>query len=121
MDVRVLIVDDSMTGRKIMKRALPPSLAADVTEAGSGEEALRICTTQPVDLMFLDLTMPGMTGFEVLEALQQQSARPVVIVVSGDVQAPAQQRVTELGASAFIHKPATAPVIEEALKRARFL
>jgi len=121
MDVRVLIVDDSMTGRKMMKRALPAALAGDVTEAGSGEEALRICTTQSVDLMFLDLTMPGMTGFDVLEALQKETSPPVVIVVSGDVQTPAQERVKELGAFAFIHKPATAPVIEEALKRTRFL
>jgi CheY-like chemotaxis protein len=121
MAVRVLIVDDSMTGRKMMKKALPPAIAGDVTEAGSGEEALRICATQTVDLMFLDLTMPGMTGFDVLEALQKETSRPVVIVVSGDVQAPAQQRVKELGASAFIRKPATAPVIEEALKRTGFL
>jgi CheY-like chemotaxis protein len=120
MDVRVLIVDDSLTGRKLMKRALPPALAGNVTEVASGEEALRICKAQPVDLMFLDLTMPGMTGFDVLEALQQHSPRPVVIVVSGDVQGPAQERVMELGAAAFIEKPASLPVVEEALKRARF-
>jgi len=121
MNLRVLIVDDSLTGRKLMKRALLAALAADVTEAGSGEDAVRICASQPFDLMFLDLTMPGLTGYDVLAELQTHSSRPIVIVVSGDVQTLAQERVMALGAFAFIGKPVNAATLESVLKDARFL
>ena len=121
MDLRVLIVDDSMTGRKLMKRALLASRSADITEAASGEDAVHICKSQPIDLMFLDLTMPGLTGYDVLAALQTHDVRPVVVVVSGDVQTLAQERVKALGAFAFIKKPVTAAVLEGVLKDARFL
>jgi two-component system, chemotaxis family, chemotaxis protein CheY len=121
MDTRVLIVDDSLTGRKLLKKSLPAALAAEVTEAASGEDAVRICASQAIDLMFLDLTMPGLTGYDVLMELRKSPASPVVVVVSGDVQTLAQERVKELGAFAFIRKPIDAARLENVLKEARFL
>jgi CheY-like chemotaxis protein len=121
MSLRLLIVDDSMTGRKLVRRALPPDFATEIIEAGSGEDAIRICASQPIDLMFLDLTMPGLTGYDVLAAVKAEPGSPVVIVVSGDVQTLAQDRVKALGAFAFIRKPVQASAVESALKDARFL
>jgi len=121
MNLQVLIVDDSATGRKMLRKSLPPSLQADITEAGSGEEALRVCAARPLDLMFLDLTMPGVTGFDVLDELQKQTTRPVTVVVSGDVQLRAQERVMALGAFAFIQKPVRAADLDTVLRGARFL
>jgi CheY-like chemotaxis protein len=72
--------------------------------------------------MFLDLTMPGMTGFDVLEALQKKTSRPGRDRRLGRRAGPRAAALSKSSVPfAFIHKPATAPVIEEALKRTRFL
>ena len=60
------------------------------------------------DILFLDLNMPVKDGYETLEALQSFDSSPAVIVVSGDVQPKAIQRVKEMGAVAFHKKPASA-------------
>ena len=66
--------------------------------------------------MLLDLTMPVMDGFEVLEALQREGLKPFVIVISADVQPKAQERVKELGAVAFLKKPIKTDEITQVLK-----
>ena len=55
---RVLIVDDSRLARMMLRKALPPSLSAEVVEAANGNDAIRCIESSRVDLMFLDLTMP---------------------------------------------------------------
>jgi CheY-like chemotaxis protein len=55
--------------------------------------------------MFLDLTMPVMDGYQVLEALKTDGFNTLVIVVSADVQPEAEARVKKLGAIAFVKKP----------------
>jgi CheY-like chemotaxis protein len=104
MAMRVLIVDDSRTARLMLRRALPVRLAAEVVEASSGHEALARIASEPVDLMFLDLTMSGLDGYQVLKALQDSGRLPHTIVVSADVQPLAQERVRDLGAMAFVPK-----------------
>ncbi|GAL34987.1 chemotaxis protein CheC - inhibitor of MCP methylation [Vibrio maritimus] len=76
--------------------------------AANGHEAIDIIDTQSIDVVFLDITMPGMDGFEVLEILRQRECRSKVVMVSGDIQEMAQKRCFELGAYAFIQKPLTA-------------
>jgi CheY-like chemotaxis protein len=102
--MRVLIVDDSRLARLMLRRALPPRLAADVIEASGGSEALARVASEPIDVMFLDLTMSDLDGYQVLEAMQKTGRMPMTIVVSADVQPLAQKRVRELGATAFVPK-----------------
>jgi CheY-like chemotaxis protein len=102
--MRVLIVDDSRTARMMLKRVLPPALTADVCEASGGSEALQRLNSDRIDLMFLDLTMPDVDGYQVLKTLQESGRTPPTIVVSADVQPLAQQRVRDLGAMAFVKK-----------------
>jgi CheY-like chemotaxis protein len=102
--MRVLIVDDSRIARLMLKRVLPAPLTADVVEASSGSEALARVASDNIDLMFLDLTMAGVDGYQVLESMQKAGRMPVTIVVSADVQPLAQDRVRKLGARAFIAK-----------------
>src|SRR5437868_5720220 len=102
--MRVLIVDDSRTARMMLKRVLPPALGSDVVEAAGGREAIRCVQTGGIDLMFLDLTMPEVDGYQVLKALQEAGRTPPTIVVSADIQPLAQTRVRELGALAFVKK-----------------
>jgi len=114
--MRVLIVDDSKTARIMCRRALPPALTSELIEAGGGREALEICRARAIDLMFLDLTMPDLDGYAVLEQLQGDPARPRIVVMSADVQTKARERVKALGAAAFIGKPASAGAVTDMLK-----
>lgn len=103
--LRVLVVDDSRTARLILKKALPRELLRDLTEADGGAQALALCEQHAFDLMFLDLTMPQVDGYAVLEKLRDSSRRPkVVVVVSADSQLGARERVLSLGARAFLKK-----------------
>lgn len=69
MSFPVLICDDSPLARKQMARSLPASLNADITFAVHGLDAMGILEKQSFKLMFLDLTMPELDGFETLEAM----------------------------------------------------
>ncbi len=105
MSYPVLICDDSALARKQMARSLPASLQADVTFAVHGRDALDKIATHSFKLMFLDLTMPELDGFGTLEELKRQNIDLDVVVVSGDIQPKARERVLELGAKAFVKKP----------------
>ncbi len=105
MTTRILICDDSALARKQMTRTLPPGLEAKVVYAENGQQALEKLRSNQAELMFLDLNMPVMDGYQVLEVIRQEDLPVVTIVVSGDIQPEAQERVQKLGAIGFIKKP----------------
>ena len=105
MTTPILICDDSSFARKQIARALPASLTENISFAKNGEEALNIIRQGGADLMFLDLNMPSMDGYEVLAEIRKHDLQTMVIVVSGDVQPEAHRRVMAMGALAFIKKP----------------
>ena len=117
--MRVLIVDDSRIARLTLRKALPPSLTTDIIEATNGNEALACLNASQIDLMLLDLTMPGRDGYGVLKALQDEGRTPPpTIVISADVQTQAAERVMKLGAIAFLKKSLQPTELNEVLKRA---
>ena len=94
------------------KRMLPPNLLGDLLEASGGQEALALCRAQSIDLMFLDLTMPDVDGYQVLEALKNEGLdKPKVVVISADIQPEARERIHRLGALGLLPKPATQAAI----------
>lgn len=105
MVAAVLICDDSNLARKQMARALPAEWQQNIQFAGHGGEALDILQRQPIDVLFLDLNMPIVDGYQVLAAIQQQQIPVKTIVVSGDIQPEARERVLSYGALDFIKKP----------------
>ncbi|MCC2524405.1 response regulator [Vibrio coralliilyticus] len=113
--ISITIVDDSKMSRKAVMRALPPELHDNVYEATNGVEALEKFHEGKADVMFLDLTMPIMDGFEVLSELKKQAARNFVFVISADIQPTSQQKVMELGAVSFLKKPLNASMLKELL------
>lgn len=121
MPHRILIVDDSKLARKVLKDALPVPNSFDISEAGNGMEALEFCRHNPVDILFLDLTMPVMDGYEFLEKMQSEGLRPAIVVVSADVQPKAKERVVALGARAFIGKPVNPSELSHCLQEQGFL
>ena len=116
MPLPIVIADDSLLARKVLTKALPPDWEVDVSYASNGREALDLYRQGKASVMFLDLTMPDMTGYQVLEALQHEDLNTFVIVVSADVQPVAQQRVRALGVAAFIAKPVTPQAVLPILK-----
>jgi len=103
----ILVVDDSKSSRKINLAMVRELTGENVTclEADSGEVALDILGSQRVDVVLLDLTMPGISGFDVLAQMRSKHLHGRVIVVSADIQRLAKERVASLGATGFIEKP----------------
>jgi chemotaxis protein CheY-P-specific phosphatase CheC len=105
MSIPVLICDDSSVARKLMTRSLPSDWDIDISYAVDGSEALDQLKAGKGDILFLDLNMPVMDGYETLEAIVKNNIQTTVLVVSGDIQPEAYNRVMALGAVTFIKKP----------------
>ncbi|OXX74483.1 response regulator [Vibrio sp. V03_P4A6T147] len=105
MAIKITVADDSKMSRKAVMRAIPEEWDVEINEAQNGKEALVNYQNGCAEVMFLDLTMPEMDGFQVLEYLHSIDAKSIVIVISADIQPFAQQRVRELGAVTFLQKP----------------
>jgi len=97
----VLIVDDEPRIGRILGLKLRLSGYA-VISATSGTEALELISTQKPDIMLLDIVMPGMSGFEVLEEIRASSAMPVIVVT---VRSENIAKAIALGANDVIIKP----------------
>ncbi|MCB2386622.1 MULTISPECIES: response regulator [Thalassolituus] len=115
MATNVLICDDSSFARKQMARAIPKEWEVDIHFAGDGVEGVQAIREGKGEVVFLDLTMPNMDGYGVLETIRKEDLPAMVIVVSGDIQPDAQDRVRKLGAMAFIKKPIDADKAREVL------
>ncbi len=115
MAIKLIICDDSSFARKQIQKALPQSWEFEIAQAKNGVECIDALKAGKGDLVFLDLNMPEMDGYKVLEAIQAQNLSTIVIVVSGDIQPEAQKRVMMLGALEFIQKPVDTKVLEQVL------
>ena len=73
------------------------------------------------DIILLDINMPEMDGYQTLEAIAQQGLKTNVIVVSGDVQPEAYERVIKLVALDFIRKPVSAPELLAVLSKHKLI
>jgi CheY-like chemotaxis protein len=113
--MNIVICDDSALARKSLHRNLQADFELNYQFCANGREALSHLSQHNTDVLFLDLTMPVMDGFEVLCSLPVSSYKTTVIVISGDVQQTAKQRCLSLGAHAFIEKPFKREVIYELL------
>lgn len=103
--------------RNQIVRVMPKDWAVTITQTSNGLECLKAINQGLGQVVFLDLTMPEMDGYKVLQALKRLELSSQVIVVSGDIQASAQQRVKELGALDFLTKPVSADFLAECLQR----
>jgi len=117
MTTPVLICDDSSVARKQMARTLPDDWDVSISYAKHGEEALEAIKEGLGDILFLDLNMPVMDGYETLENIAKQDLPSMVIVVSGDIQPEAHKRVKALGAVEFIKKPTSKEALAELLEK----
>ncbi|MFP4591983.1 response regulator [uncultured Ralstonia sp.] len=117
MALPVLIADDSTLARRLLLNALPADWDIEVTQATNGTEALAQFRAGRGVVVFLDLTMPDMDGFRVLEQIRLAGTDTFVIVVSADIQSGAVARVKALGAIGFVAKPVSSDRILPILRR----
>jgi len=115
MSTKLLICDDSNMARKQLARSLPDEWDVDISFAKNGAEGVEAIKAGKGDVLLLDLNMPVMDGYEVLEAILKQDLPTLTIVVSGDIQPEAHKRVTSLGALDFIQKPVNKEKLTEVL------
>ena len=104
--VRALIADDVVENRDVLNWLLE-DLGAEVTLAEDGEEALLKLRTETFDIAFMDIRMPKMTGFQVVENLLSEAdiKRAKLVAVSASVLVHEQRLYEEAGFDAFVPKP----------------
>ena len=113
--LRVLVVDDEPSIRRFLKT----SLAAhryEVLEAESGAEALAMLRRNAVDVLVLDLGLPGKDGFEVIRELREAGSALPIIVLSVRADEAGKVKALDLGADDYVTKPFG---IDELLARIR--
>ena len=99
----IMVVDDEQTIRTLLKRILE-SEGYEVILAADGNSALTMLEKREPDLVILDINMPGLNGFQVLERIRQHSNVPV-IMLTGIGEATALGNALSLGADDFVKKP----------------
>jgi CheY-like chemotaxis protein len=100
---RVLVVDDDDTIRAVVRR-LAEIAGAQVTEAESGEAALRALYDLRPDIVVLDIDLPGLDGWQVLERMRQLTDIPVVMLSAHDDELE-KVRALQAGADDYVTKP----------------
>lgn len=103
MPPKLLIVDDDDALRLLLQSTLPRE-GYQVLAAGSGLDALRLLFSEQPDLVLLDVMMPGMDGWEVLERIREVSTVPVIMLTAVD-GVPARVRGLAGGADDYVVKP----------------
>jgi len=102
--LRVLIVDDEISVRKVMAAVLA-QLGFPCETAASGEEALRVLETQRIDAVISDLQMPGMSGMELLAKVRQSYPQQVFLMVTGVDDIRVGVQAMRQGADDYLVKP----------------
>lgn len=113
----IAILDDEPEMRKALRRLLG-SRGFRVQEYDRGEDLLAVVRSHPVDCLLLDLHMPGINGFEVLEAFRARQIAVPVVVLTGHDEAGSTERALALGAFAYLKKPVDADVLFSAMAEA---
>jgi len=114
---RVLVVEDNHeVGRMVTASIKTLGAEIDVLEVPSAEEALLISTTLPLDLVVLDIRLPGMSGLEMVTKLRKRKPETKIILVTGVEDVAIRQQVSEAGAEAFFFKPIEITTFLDAVK-----
>jgi CheY-like chemotaxis protein len=101
---RILVIDDEPDVLLLLRMVLEDE-GHDTLLAADGESALERLKEGRVDLVLLDVCMPVMDGWQVLETIQGRSTPPPVVVISGRSLPGDLDRAAELGAVEYVRKP----------------
>ena len=115
--MKYLVVDDSKLARFSLVKSLKACVSeAEIIQATNGKEGVELVKSEKPDIVFLDLTMPIMDGYEALPLMLKLNRKLKVIIVSADVQEKAKTKVLELGAKLHIQKPINTDKMQKILE-----
>ena len=119
--MKVLVVDDFATMRKIVKNVLRQISIENVVEAENGKHALTVLQTEPVDLIISDWMMPEMTGIEFLKVCKGDEEKKKIpfIMVTAEGQKASVMEAIKSGVDNYIVKPFTPDKLKDAIDKAR--
>ena len=115
--VRALVVEDNLVNQKVLTRILA-NLGISVEVAENGKQAVEACGPQSYDIIFMDLQMPVMDGFQAAEAIlsKPNAKKPPILAVTANSEQEFRARAASVGMTGFIPKPVSRASIEGALK-----
>lgn len=105
--MKILIVDDTKLSRMMILKRMPQHIkeSSTILQGENGQEAVDLYKEHSPDILFLDLTMPVMDGFEALDQIMAHDPKALVYVITADIQVKAVERVTSAGARSLEAKP----------------
>jgi len=108
--MKILVVDDELQMREVVEECLTITTNCVVVSAASGDDGLRLNDSERPDVMLLDMLMPGLSGFSVLEAVKDHPThhRPrKIVAMSGITDQETVKEIIRLGADFVLAKPFT--------------
>jgi signal transduction histidine kinase/DNA-binding NarL/FixJ family response regulator len=116
-ECRLLVVDDIDENRQLLRQLLEP-MGLIVVEAADGQQCLQACQEQSFDLVWMDMRMPVMDGYEATRRIKAEIIDPpVVVALTASAFEEDRQRVEAAGCDAFIRKPFAEGEITDALEK----
>lgn len=116
--IKILIVDDSKTSRKMLRGILEDAGMEVIGEAADGQEALKLYTSLKPDIVTLDITMPVMDGIKALKELMALDRTARVVMVTAAGQKGNVVEALKLGAKEFVAKPYEVDLIIDVINKA---
>ena len=117
--MKILIVDDFSTMRRIIKNLLRDLGFTNTTEADDGQTALPVLKSGSFDFLITDWNMPGMTGIELLKAVREDPGLNSLPVLMVTAEAKKDQIIeaAQAGVNGYVVKPFTATVLKEKIEK----
>jgi two-component system chemotaxis response regulator CheY len=118
-NLRILIVDDFSTMRRIVRNLLQEIGFNQTAEAEDGKSALQLLRSQPFDFVVTDWNMPGMNGIELLKAIRSDArlAKLPVLMVTAEAKREQIMEAAQNGVNGYIVKPFTAETLKDKLAK----
>lgn len=111
----ILVIEDSEYQRKLIKKVLE-KMNYEIAEAANGREGLKMLEWLQPDCILLDLVMPEVNGWEVLQTLKDREILIPVVVFTADIQDISRQKCEQLGVKAYVNKPIAKKALLEAFE-----
>ena len=117
--MKILVVDDSSTMRRIVINTLKKAGFSEIVEAGDGKEALGIMTSDKIDFVITDWNMPEMNGLEFVQAVRSDADlkdTPILMVTTRSVKEDILEAM-KAGVNSYIVKPFTPQTLKEKINQ----
>lgn len=117
--ISVLVVDDQLTMRSLVRNGLQQLGFTDIREASDGEEALRVLVQRPVRLVLSDYNMPKLDGLNLLRAIRAHPPTKGIafIMLTGRADSELVQRAAQFGVNNYLVKPFTVAILRQKIEQ----